>query len=35
MKRGVGKDSMKATSLGGINQFSPKEANRFCVVLVQ
>jgi putative outer membrane protein len=34
MKRGVRKDSMKATSLGGINQFSLKEANRFGVVLL-
>ena len=34
MKRGVDKDAMKATSLGGINQFSPKEANRFGVVLL-
>ena len=34
MKRDVSKDSMKATSLGGTNQFSPKEANRFCVVLL-
>lgn len=34
MKRGVGKDSMKATSLGGIAQFSPKEANRFGVILL-
>lgn len=34
MKRGVGKDSMKATSLGGIDQFSPKEANRFGVILL-
>ena len=34
MKRGISKDSMKATSLGGINQFSPKEANRFGVILL-
>lgn len=34
MKRGVDKDAMKATSLGGINQFSPKEANRFGVILL-
>ena len=34
IKRGISKDSMKATSLGGINQFSPKEANRFGVVLL-
>ena len=35
MKRGVSKDALNATSLGGISQFTPKEANRFCVVLVQ
>ena len=35
MNRGVPKENLKATSLGGISQFSPKEANRFCVVLVQ
>ena len=35
MSRGVPKENLKATSLGGISQFSPKEANRFCVVLVQ
>ena len=35
MNRGVPKENLKATSLGGIAQFSPKEANRFCVVLVQ
>ena len=34
MKRGVSKESMKATSLGGISQFSPKEANRFAVILL-
>ena len=34
MKRGVDKDAMKATSLGGIEQFSPKEANRFGVILL-
>ena len=34
IKRGISKDSMKATSLGGINQFSPIEANRFGVVLL-
>lgn len=34
IKRGISKDSMKATSLGGINQFSPKEANRFSVILL-
>ena len=35
MKRGVSKEALNATSLGGISQFTPKEANRFCVVLVQ
>ena len=35
MSRGVPKENLKATSLGGINQFTPKEANRFCVVLVK
>lgn len=35
MNRGVPKENLKATSLGGISQFTPKEANRFCVVLVQ
>ncbi len=34
MKRGVRKEALNATSLGGINQFSPKEANRFGVVLL-
>lgn len=34
LKRGVSKDNIKATSLGGIHQFSPKEANRFGVVLL-
>ena len=34
LKRGVNKDNIKATSLGGIHQFSPKEANRFGVVLL-
>lgn len=35
MSRGVPKENLKATSLGGISQFTPKEANRFGVVLVQ
>ena len=34
LKRGVSKENMKATCLGGINQFSPRETNRFCVVLI-
>ena len=34
MKRGVSKDALNATSLGGINQFTPKEANRFTLVLL-
>lgn len=35
MSRGVPKGNLKATSLGSIAQFTPKEANRFCVVLVK
>ena len=35
MSRGVPKENLKATSLGGISRFTPKEANRFSVVLVQ
>lgn len=34
LKRGISKENMKATCLGGINQFSLKEENRFCVVLL-
>ncbi len=34
LKRGVNKECLKATCLGGISQFSPKEANRFSVVLL-
>ena len=34
MKRGIAKDQIHATSQGGINQFTPKEANRFCVVIL-
>lgn len=34
LKRGISKENMKATCLGGIHQFSPKEVNRFCVVLI-
>lgn len=34
LKRGVSKDNIKATSLGGIHQFSPKETNRFGVVIL-
>lgn len=34
MKRGVEKSCLEATSIGGVNQFSPKEANRFSVVLL-
>ena len=30
----LSKDALNATSLGGIDQFSPKEANRFGVVLL-
>ena len=34
MKRGITKDHIRAVSLGGISQFTPKEANRFTVVLL-
>ncbi len=34
LKRGINKENLKATCLGGISQFSPKEANRFSVVLL-
>ncbi len=34
LKRGISKVNLKAVSLGGINQFSPKEANRFTLVLL-
>lgn len=34
MKRGVEKNCLEATSLGGISKFSPKEANRLCIVLL-
>ena len=34
MKRGVSKEALNATSLGGISQFTPKEANRFTLVLL-
>lgn len=34
LKRGVNKDNIKATSLGGIHKFAPKETNRFGVVLL-
>lgn len=34
IKRGIEKEKLKAVSLGGINQFSPKEANRFTVLLL-
>lgn len=35
IKRGIEKEKLKAVSLGGINQFSPKEANRFVLVLLE
>lgn len=35
MKRGVDKSLLKAVSLGGIDQFTPDDANRFCVVLLK
>lgn len=34
LKRGISKVNLKAVSLGGISQFSPKEANRFTLVLL-
>lgn len=34
IKKGIGKERLRAVSLGGISQFSPKEANRFCVILL-
>lgn len=34
IKRGVEKNCLDATSLGGIRKFSPKEANRLCIVLL-
>ena len=34
LKRGIPKDQIHATSQGGISQFTPKEANRFCVVIL-
>ena len=33
--RGTPLKKLKANSLSGINHFSPKEANRYCVVLVK
>ena len=35
LKRGVSKDNIKATSLGGIHQFSQKEDNRFCYLIMR
>ena len=34
MKRGVEKNCLEAVSLGGINKYTPKEANRLCIVLL-
>ena len=34
IKKGIGKERLRAISLGGISQFSPKEANRFVVVML-
>lgn len=34
IKKGISKERLKAVNLGGISQFSPKEANRFCVILL-
>lgn len=35
MSRGAPKGNLKAAGLGSIAQFTPKETNRFCVVLVK
>ena len=36
MKHGISKEQIKATSLGGINEFTPTEANRnTCVIVLQ
>lgn len=34
IKKGISKEKLRAVSLGGINQFSPKEANRFTLVML-
>lgn len=34
IKKGISKERLKAVCLGGISQFSPKEANRFTLVLL-
>ncbi len=34
IRKGVEKERLKAVSLGGINQFVPKEANRFTMVML-
>lgn len=34
IRLGVEKSMIQATCVGGIDEFSPKEANRFCVVLI-
>ncbi len=34
IKKGISKEKLKAVSLGGISQFSPKEANRFTLVVL-
>ena len=36
IKRGISKDKIKAVSRGGINEYTPVEANRnTCVIIVQ
>lgn len=34
IKKGISKEKLKAVSLGGISQFSPKEANRFTLIIL-
>lgn len=34
IKKGIDKERLKAVSLGGISQFSPKKANRFTLVML-
>ena len=35
IKKGISKEKLKAVSLGGISQFSPKEANRFVLLILK
>ena len=34
IKKGIDKERLRAVSLGGISQFSPKEANRFTLIML-